>query len=303
MWRAACNRFTAMLFSSSPRQFSAAFAAFAFAVITLFGARARADGGGPDRVTLRNGHTFQGTMQLVEIDASYVKMTLDDGKVITIPSQEIARIERTAPDLVEPEKAGDDDPGVVYVSFHADPEVRLETRDGKDDRWRVACREDCETELPIAADYHVAGGGIRTSKPFRLIGKNGDHVLLRPETHSRSQLGAGITLVSVSSVALLASFAHESHCESYDGCGHTFAAWAVTTGLGFAGNALGTVLIALNPHSKVLQKMQTGASSLLARSPTRPHLETTDRAPVAWHSASLPFASSAHASTLFTIRF
>ena len=290
---------------------------FLFAAITLCSTPASAENAGPDRVTMRNGKTFQGTTHLVEVDAAFVEMTLDDGKVITIPSSEISRIERTVPDektnprapatSADDDEANAKDTGDVHVSFDADDGVALEQRNYNRDRWRDVCHGKCQIELPLDADYRVAGGGIRASAVFRLVGKDGDHIVLRPDTHSRGSFALGITLVSAGSFATLISLSVIGHCTSLDEtCTGTRVDGAIAALVSAGVTLLGTILVATNPSSKVAQSLQGGAGSFLARSSSPSRGERTASTAEAaratlWHSTTPAFAPVAQASTLFTL--
>src|SRR5665213_2925327 len=129
---------SAMPLSSLLRGLSRSFAVFLFAAITFCSTRAHAENRTPDSVLMKNGKIFRGTLELAEVDSSFFKMTLADGKVITIPSSEVVRIERVVPDdpehsvLISDENdhATTTETGDARVTFIADDGVALEERDG-----------------------------------------------------------------------------------------------------------------------------------------------------------------------------
>ena len=299
----------AMPLPSSFRRLSRSLAVFLFAAITFCAGRAHAENKTPDSVLMKNGKIFRGTLELAEVDASFFRMTLADGKVITIPSTEVVRIERVVPDdsVSSVSTADNSEPantGDVHVTFIADEGVTLQQRDGKGDQWRAVCRGKCEVSLPLDTDYRVGGGDVRPSNVFRLAGKDGDRIVLRTKAHSRGVFGLGITFVTVGSLATMISLSAMGNCDSYE-CDSSRAAGGVAALISAGLTVLGTVLIATNPSSKVIQKLQSGEGSFLAQSSPRPRLERGDAsvATAAWHPSAPSFAPAPHTSTLFTIHF
>jgi hypothetical protein len=241
-------------------------------------------------------------LELADLDHEFFKITLADGKIITLPSREVSRVERVAPLELPSAPIVHDDPsvGIVHAIFDADADVSLEKNDG--DEWENMCTGRCEVDLPRANVYRIRGGGIRTSMPFGLTGKENDTVVLRTKTHSRAKLGLGITLMTVGSVFATAAYAHQNSCGLYDDLckgGASEAAWTFVSLSSLSAAAIGTVLVALNPKSKVLQHVARIAQSA---SP----VYATDSAP-ARTASSQPLAPSlvrpAPTSTLFTIHF
>jgi hypothetical protein len=309
-WRVQSKR--AMPLSSLLRAVSRSLAVFVFAAITFCSTRAHAENRTPDSVLMRNGQVFRGTLELAEVDAAFFKMTLADGKVITIPSSEVVRIERVVPD--DPERSvtiSDDathepnETGEASVTFIAEDGVALEERDGtmRGDKWHTVCRGNCTVSLPIDASYRVGGGGIRTSNVFRLAGEDGDHIVIRTEAHSRAQFALGITLVSVMSFVALVGLSAAGSCPDYDdSCKSGAATGAVVAVAAALTGGLGIVLIAKNPSSKVTQKRDSYGSFLArATSPAQP--EHVPASVAAWHPVAPSFAPAARTSTLFTIHF
>ncbi len=287
--------------SSLLRDLSRFFAVFLFAALTFCSTRAHAAESGPFVVTMRNAQTFSGMLELADLDHEFFKITLADSKIITLPSREVSRIERVAPLDPSPPLVHDDPSvGIVHAIFDANANVALEKKAG--DEWENMCTGRCEVDLPRANVYRIRGGGIRNSMPFGLTGKENDTVVLRAKTHSRAALGLGITLMSIGSVFATAAYGHLNTCEEYDSrCtgGASEAAWTFISLGSLSAATIGTVLVALNPKSKVLQHVAHIAQSA---SP----IYATDSAPA--RTASFrPFAPSfvrpAPTSTLFTIHF
>jgi hypothetical protein len=282
---------------------------FLFAAITFCSTRAHAQNRTPDSVVMKDGEVFRGTLELAEVDSSFFKMTLADGKVITIPSSEVVRIERVVPD--DPERSvvisddgesESDDTGDAHVTFIADDGVTLEQRYGssRDDTWHPVCHGKCSISLPIDASYRVGGGGIRTSGVFRLIGKDGDRIVVRAHAHSRGQFALGITMVSIASLSGMIGLAVIGNCQPYSYDCHADAGAAVSL-VSAVAVAVGIALIATNPSSKVSQSHE-GSGSFLARAIVKP---SPERAPAiaASHALAPSFVPAARTSTLFTIHF
>lgn len=315
----------AMTFSPSTQT---ALAVFVFAVTAFWGGRANAEDNdkpryqADDLVIMTNGHEVHGHV-VYEAARTVLTMWLDDGKVITIPWSEIDRVvlspakppSRPPQWNVPEEKSAapttdDDADATVRVIFEGDDDTVLEQRDRNDrDRWRRVCTGKCTIELLLKAEYQIGGGGARTSKPFRLEGKAGDTVILNPNMHSRAALAAGITFVSVGSIGMVAAFAHSNHCEQYDySCGNATGAWVATSVISVATSALGTVLIALNPHSKVMQHLGEGSPSMNAKTTNAPlriaGSTMTSRAADSWRRPiPAQLASSPNTSSIFTMHF
>ncbi|MEO8877375.1 MAG: hypothetical protein ABI461_17405 [Polyangiaceae bacterium] len=271
-----------------------------------------------DVVVLTNGNSVKGHV-VYETAQSFLRMWLDDGKIVTIPWSEIDRVVLSSakpttpprPWHVPEERAEQERDETVHVVFDADEGTILDQRSRVNgNEWAPVCTGKCSADLLLRADYRIRGGGARTSAPFRLEGKPSDTVVLTPKTHSRSGLGWGITLVSAGSIGVLAALAHASHCEEYDSaCGHgTEGAWVSTSMISLAVSAFGTALIATHPKSKVLQHLGDGTPAAPAKSGALQHEQlasaSVSRASDSWRRP-LPagLTTSTNSSTVLSFHF
>ncbi len=308
-----------MSFSSRARR---AFTVFLFAVVAWWGGRAEAAGdesSAPivtdDLVVLTNGHSIKGHI-VYEVARAYLRMLLEDGKIVTIPWSEIDRVDLSparpatpatpwnVPEEVPGPPVDDDDQDeTVRVTFDADEDTVLEQQSRETGKWKVVCRGKCSDELLLHANYRTNGGGARTSGVFRIKADAGDNVLLTSQAHSRAAFGIGIALLSVGGVGMLAMGAHSGNHDSSSAAG----AWDVMTLTSMALTALGTVMIVANPKSKVLQRVSNVAFGTIT-SPVAHRSETASvtpsRANDSWRQASVAqLAPVARTSSLFTIHF
>jgi hypothetical protein len=299
-----------------------ALAVLLFVVIAFWGGRAKAAGdeSSPpiitdDVVLLTNGHTIKGHV-VYEVARSYLRMLLDDGKIVTIPWSEIDHVDFSSakpatpitPWHVPEEEAAtapDDQDEIAHVVFDADDDAVLEQRSRNDGKvWNAVCHGKCSIDLLLHTDYRTTGGGARTSAPFRLNAKAGDRVILTPKSHSRAGFAIGVTLITVGSVGMLAMLGHNGNSDS-NGAAEAWDFMALTS---IAFSALGTVLIVTHPKSKVLQHVSNFALGGTSTATTRRHVElasaSSSRAAESWRQApAAQLAPAARTSSLFTIHF
>lgn len=89
----------------------------------------------------------------------------------------------------------------AHVVLNADCTVALQSHAEGESHWTTVCTAPCDRELPLDADYRVAGEHLRTSGTLRLAALRGERLTL--EVHPVSQrkhttgavlLGTGIVL-------------------------------------------------------------------------------------------------------------
>ncbi|MEO7113390.1 MAG: hypothetical protein ABI183_23325 [Polyangiaceae bacterium] len=299
-----------------------ALAVLLFVVIAFWGGRARAAGdeSSPpiitdDVVSLTNGHVIKGHV-VYEVARSYLRMLLDDGKIVTIPWTEIDHVDLSPAKPAGPvtpwnvpeeaaSAAPDDEDETAHVVFDADDDTELEQRSRNDGKvWMPVCRGKCSIDLFLHVDYRTSGGGARTSTPFRVNAKAGDHVVLTPKSHSRAGFAIGVSLITVGGVGMLAMAGHNGNSDS-DGAAMAWDFMAITS---LAFTALGTVLVVTHPKSKVLQRVGNLALGGTAAPTLRRHTElasaSSSRASDSWRQApTAQLAPAARTSSLFTIHF
>ncbi|MDB4998785.1 MAG: hypothetical protein JWM74_6217, partial [Myxococcaceae bacterium] len=224
----------------------------------------------------------------------HVSVRLSDGRTMIIPWDRVHHVEQGAP-LAQPAAAPapiarvaapDASPTVTGSAF-----VHLEGAGARLEReragqWVGVCNVPCDRSLELDAFYRIGGSGVRNSKPFRLLAKDGDRLNLTADVSTTTAFGIGITLATVSAIVGTISYyglvIASSSGSSYSGHRNDGAVglFALTM-LGSAGvGTAGLVMTVVNEKSGV--KQSVGTSSGVASS-TKPRASEPDRIP-AWTS-------------------
>jgi hypothetical protein len=165
---------------------------------------------------MKNGGILRGTI-IDAIPNSQARIQLATGEIATVPWQEIARIEHggegaqsTPPGPVVPPGPGPApqpppraplrSSAMVWVHLEGPEEARLQQDDGE---WRTVCSAPCDMELPVAPDYRIEGGGLKSSSVFHLSGGPGEHVTVTVNGASKAWFVIGIVLTPIGGLLTL----------------------------------------------------------------------------------------------------
>ena len=247
-----------------------------------------------DVVVMNDGGMARGAV-IEMLPKDHVSVRLSDGRTMIIPWDRVHHVEQGAP-LAQPAVA----PPVARTPAApaASPEVtgsafvHLEGAGAKLEReragqWIVVCGPPCDQSLELDAFYRIGGDGVRNSKPFRLLAKDGDHLTLTADVSSTTAFGVGITLASIGAaigtlsyygLVLAGSSGSSYGSHRNDGAIGVFA----LTMLGSAGvGTAGLIMTVANEKSHV--KQAVGSSTGVASSSTKSRASEPDRIP-AWAS-------------------
>src|SRR5215472_339579 len=131
---------------------------------------------GGDTIFLKGGGMIRG--RLVEIIPNdHATIALSTGQTAIVEWGRIERIEQQqapqpAPVVVPPPTVIKGPSGSAWVHIETDKELVLEGRPA-DGGWMVVCSAPCDANLPLDSDYRISGGGVRTSRVFRINGQPG----------------------------------------------------------------------------------------------------------------------------------
>ncbi len=235
---------------------------------------------GNDVIDLKGGGILRGTL-IEAIPDTRARVQLATGEIATVPWQDIARIERAAPEpgappaplppppppaaAPGPAEAG----GRVWVHIDGSEIARIEqdrrASDDADHAWVSVCSAPCDRALPAGYAYRVAGDGLRPSGEFRLTGPEGARETMNVGEATSSGFTLGIVgtalggvSVGVGLLVLLVGWAQRISGDDRDGAGTEGAGGAIAL-VGAAGVVAGVVLIVSNARTSVVQTGVAGA--------------------------------------------
>jgi hypothetical protein len=244
-------------------------------------------------VVLKDGRSIRG--EIAEMLAgTHVILRFPGGATVLIPWASIDRVEQgDAPSRGPRREATRPEPevraGSVHVHLETTSELFLERQRGSE--WVIVCKAPCDEMLPLEGYYRIAGSALRDSKPFRLDGAPGDHLVISTETGSATAYDAGVFMAVTGGLGLAAAgwILYYELINSIDYRAGDGAEKGVTFGLELGATAavvttVGIVLIASNPPSVVTQNSSASVA----------HAQVTGPAP-SWRAPEfrgLPIASS-----------
>ncbi len=140
----------------------------------------------------------RGTL-LESIPDDHATVLLATGQTAIIPWERVQHIDRAGANAPKSASAV-----TAWVHVESDRPVRIERRSGERSRdWDSVCTSPCDTELPLDAEYRIAGEGVRNSAPFQLSARAGERVELAVNTASKGGFVGGIVLTSLGPVTSL----------------------------------------------------------------------------------------------------
>ncbi len=159
-----------------------------------------------ERVTVLSGgesKTFH--WKLVRTAAHDGKIVAENAQLAQLPPPVTAQPPRP---VAPPAAPGSGGQGAledqVFVHLEGEEDAVLEQQDRGRTGFRLVCSAPCDRLLPLDRMYRIRGEGLRDSKPFRLAGQNGQHVIVHVNGGSSSAFVGGIVMTSIGPVALLA---------------------------------------------------------------------------------------------------
>jgi hypothetical protein len=248
-----------------------------------------------DVVVMNDGGMARGAV-IEMLPKDHVSVRLSDGRTMIIPWDRVHHVEQgaplaqpAAPTIVSAPAAPAASPKVTGSAF-----VHLEGAGAKLEReragqWVPVCGVPCDQSLELDAFYRIGGDGVRSSKPFRLLAKNGDRLNLTADVSTTTAFGVGITLASLGAVVGTLSYyglviassggsRYSSHRD--DGAVGFFA----LTMLGSAGvGTVGLVMTVANEKSGVKQAVGAEAHARSSSDKASARVSEPDRIP-AWTS-------------------
>jgi hypothetical protein len=249
-----------------------------------------------DIVVMNDGGMGRGAV--IEIlPKDHVSVRLADGRTMIIPWDRVHHIEQGAP-LAQPVAVPVAQPAVVArpaasppvtgsAHVHLDGGGKLERE--RAGQWIAVCSAPCDQTLDLDAFYRIGGDGVRNSKPFRLLAKNGDHLTLTADVSTTTAFGIGITLASLSAVVGTVSY-YGLVLASAQGTGYSRRNNDTAVGgfalamLGSAGvGTAGLIMTVANEKSSVKQSVRGASSGTASASPAKARASEPDRMP-AWTS-------------------
>jgi hypothetical protein len=250
-----------------------------------------------DVVVMNDGGMARGAV-IEMLPKDHVAVRLSDGRTMIIPWDRVHHVEQGAPlaqatqpaaAVAAPSVTSHDSPrttGVVNVHLEG-AGAKLEREQAG--QWVAVCSAPCDQRLDLDAFYRIGGDGVRSSKPFRLLAKDGDRLTLTADVSTTTAFGVGITLATVGAVVgtlsyygiVLASAPTSSYMrESNDAVVGGFAlAMLGSAGIGTAG----LVMTVANEKSGVKQSIDGAPLGVAAASPAKTRASEPDRIP-AWTS-------------------
>jgi hypothetical protein len=259
---------------------------------------------GQDAVYTKSGGILRGTI-IDAVPGMPARIQLATGEVATVGASDIARIEHagkvvSAPAAEPPPGQAPQAPAPVSapapppprdlsdkVLVHVDgpDNARLEQDTTNAGNWTEVCSAPCDIQLPVAADYRIAGG-VRQSRVFNLPGHHGEKVTLTVSAATTGGFVVGVVLTAVGGpVALVGLFvggiaslvaAGSQGQPGLQGAQNVAAVGWTMFGVGAAGLIGGIVLVVTNSR--------TGVQTDVGRPPPEPSLL---RDSPAWHPSAL----------------
>ncbi len=233
-----------------------------------------------DVVVMNDGGMARGAV-IEMLPKDHVSVRLSDGRTMIIPWDRVHHVEQGAP-LVQPvaltpapaprvsapaAPASSPEPtGTAYVHLEGAGAVLERERAGQ---WVPVCGVPCDRPLELDAFYRVGGHGVRNSKPFRLLAKDGDRIDITANVSTTTAFGIGITLATLGAVVGTISYcglaASSAMSNNYKHGGHEAAATFGIAMLASAGvGTAGLVMTIANEKTGVKQSVgarRNGGSS------------------------------------------
>jgi hypothetical protein len=256
-------------------------------------------GSHPDDVVVMNDGGMARGVVIEMLPKVQVSVRLSDGRTMIIPWDRVHHVEQGTSPATPAAPA----PAPV-VSVPAAPtasarvtgtaNVHLDGAGAKLEReragqWVAVCSAPCDQSLALDAFYRIGGDGIRSSKPFRLLAKDGDRLTITADVSTTTAFGVGITLASVGAAVgtisyygLLLASAHGSGYSrhSNDAAVGGFAlAMLGSAGIG----TIGLVMTIANEKSGVKQSIGGASAGTASVSPAKMRASEPDRIP-SWTS-------------------
>ena len=230
-----------------------------------------------DTIFMKNGGILRGTI-VDAVPGTQARIQLVTGEIATVPWSLIARIEQGAVATPPPPPVATVPQArrraLVVVQLEGADGAELQRRNGAgddDDDWVTVCSGPCNARVPVGAEYRIAGGGIRPSRPFQLAGAPGDRVSIDVTPGSTGWFVLGIVIIPLGGATMLTGLmllVVSALVGMTNGGGDatasdfTAAGW-ITIGLGTAAMVGGVVLVINNAHSSVTQNVGGVPSALL----------------------------------------
>jgi hypothetical protein len=256
---------------------------------------------GDDVVILKNGELLRGTIIVPEVQT---RIQLATGEIVTVPWQNIDRIEHgAAPPVVpvEPTPSSSDEPASeVWVHVDAPRGTLLLQQTASHADWETACAAPCDKRLPTAFRYRVGGGGVTLSADFALSAPPGTRETLVVDRASRSLFVLGVVGMAAGGLVVTAGLYAEytlvlgSYLAEvpFDWSGSGNIALLTAAGIGALVVVGGALLVHANLHTKVTQSSGAHAGMLLPDSWTRtPTLGTASEQRYVPAAAGIPIFS------------
>jgi hypothetical protein len=272
---------------------------------------------GQDVIYMKNGGLLRGTL-IDAIPDAQARIQLATGEIATVAWSAIDHIEHggagpaalpplpppppplpgpgTVPPPPEPVPVPPPTPSAsVWVHVEGADGARLEIDRASNGTWETACRAPCNIQVPVSADYRIAGYAIKQSAVFHLRGQQGDHVTVTVSGGQKAWFVVGVVITPVASLvtlvgALVGLAGSVSASASTSGCvqgacaqasgnasGIATAGW-LTALVGAAVTVGGIVLIANNAKTGVAVDL-TGAQAAKVQGDAWAHVPT-------WHEGS-----------------
>jgi hypothetical protein len=234
---------------------------------------------GQDVIYMKNGGILRGTI-IDAIPGAQARIQLATGEIATVPWPDIARIEhgneaqRPAPPSPLPPQPRPPlrSSATVWVHLDGPDEARLQQDATGAGDWTTVCAPPCDIQLPVAPDYRIEGGGLKTSSVFKIAGAQGEHVTVTVNGGSKAWFVLGVVITPIggllaligSVIGLAGSIASSASVPGSDqqAANNVAATGWITFGIGTAALVGGILLIVNNSKTTTMQEnagVQTGS--------------------------------------------
>ncbi len=153
---------------------------------------------GSDVIERKDGGMYRGTI-IDAIPNSDARMTLATGETVTIPWQDIAKVDPcaaapvAAPASAAPAPGPANSQSLVWVHIEGSQAALIEQdAAGFNRNWEPVCKGACDKALSPAYSYRVVGDGIRSSAPFALTPVAGRQEVLAVSEASKGGFVLGV---------------------------------------------------------------------------------------------------------------
>jgi hypothetical protein len=233
---------------------------------------------GQDVIYMRNGGILRGTI-IDAIPGAQARIQLATGEIATVPWPDIGRIEHgsetprpTTPSPVPPPPRPPlRSSATVWVHMEGPDEARLQEDTTGDGNWQTVCAPPCDAQLPVAPDYRIEGGGLKTSSVFKIAGAPGEHVTITVNGGSKAWFVLGIVITPIggllaligSVIGLAGSVAASEPGAGQQAANNVAATGWVTFAVGGAALVGGILLIINNAKTSTTQESSGGQAGAI----------------------------------------